>query len=198
MRGVPETVTDLSDAIRRLFHSLLPEHHEDSFVCDRLHRALRPKPPPEKPPRDIVMCLKDYLVKEEIFRASRNTPRIQLDEATLQIYPDISAATLEKRRRMKEITLVLQSAQICYRWGFLFKITIPHNGTIYTVTTVAEGKDILVKLGLLEPQQVPRLPSIPHPSLPWATPSPSVIIDLVDSLTIRRPDHSTMDSYRCL
>lgn len=66
VRGVPKTVIDLSEAIKRLFHSLLPDHPEASFICDRMHRALRPKSLPEKPHRDIVMCLKDFLMKKEV------------------------------------------------------------------------------------------------------------------------------------
>lgn len=51
---------------------------------------------------------------------------------------------------MKEVTSVLQSANIRYRWGFPFKLRVPHNGTTYTITTIAEGKELLVKLGLLD------------------------------------------------
>lgn len=74
VRGVPKTVVDLPVAVTAIFHSLLPEHADRAFTCDRIHRALRPKPPPEKPP---AMCLKDFIVKEEILRASRTTPVIR-------------------------------------------------------------------------------------------------------------------------
>lgn len=64
IRGVPETITDLMPAVARVFHDLLPDRPLAAFTCDRIHRALRPKPMPDKPPRDIVMCMKDFLVKE--------------------------------------------------------------------------------------------------------------------------------------
>lgn len=83
--------------------------------------------------------------------APRNTPNIVLDGTRLQIYPDISPATLDRRRRMKEVTNILQTARIRYRWVFPFKLTVPHNGSTYTAYNVIEGKKLLVKLGLLDP-----------------------------------------------
>lgn len=115
--------------------------------------------------------MKDYLPKEEILRTSRNTQYIDLDGYRIQIFPDISQATLERRCKIKEIMSVLQSANISYRWGFPFKLTEPYNGTAYTVYTVAEGKELLFKLGLLEQDSLPQPPSTPHPSLIWAAPS---------------------------
>lgn len=171
LRGVPETVTDLMQTVSKIFHNLLPDKPMSAFKCDRIHRALRPKPTPDKPPRDIIMCMKDFLTKEEIMHASRTTPNIAFEGNRLQIYPDISPATLDRRRRMKEVTNILQTARIRYRWGFPFKLTIPHNGTTYTVYNVIEGKELLVKLGLLDPEPPNRFPTTPRPSPIWSTPS---------------------------
>lgn len=140
------------------------------FACDRIHRALCPKPPSDKPPRDIILCMKDFITKASILRDSRNSHRIELDGTKIQICPDISSATEERKRKMKEITSVLQSAHIRYRWGFPFKLTGPHNGTIYTVFNVAEGKDLLVMLDLLESEITSRPLATPHLSSIWATP----------------------------
>ena len=171
IRGIPESITDLMPAVSKIFQSLLPEKSLSAYACDRIHRALRPKPPPDGPPRDVIMCMKDFLVKEDIMRASRNTPNISFEGKRIQIYPDISPATLDRRRRMKEVTSVLQSARIRYRWGFPFKLTIPHNGSTYTVFNVIEGKELLIKLGLLPHEPQVRPPATPRPSPIWSTPS---------------------------
>lgn len=171
LRGIPESYTDLIPTANRIFKSLLPEQDDFAFICDRIHRALRPKPPADKPPRDIVLCMKDFLIKEEILRAARNTPNILLDGHRLQIYPDISQATLERRRNMKEITSALHSARIRYRWGFPFKLIVPHNGSTYVATNISEGQEILIKLGLLNPESAPRPPSTPRLSPLWQTPA---------------------------
>lgn len=52
--GIPESVTDLMPAISKLFYKLLPDKPLSAFTCDRIHRAPRPKPPPDKSPRDPV------------------------------------------------------------------------------------------------------------------------------------------------
>lgn len=163
-------MTDLIPTAIRLFKSLLPKYDSAAFTCDRIHRARQPKPPPEKTLRDIVLCMKDFLSKEEIMRAARNKPCITLDDYTVQIYPDVSPATLDRRRGLKEITTVLQSARIRYRWGFPFKLVVPHNGSTYSATTVPEGQEILVKLCLLDAEAVCCPPLTPRPSQIWWMP----------------------------
>lgn len=150
LRGIPESETELIPAVIRLFKSLLPDYDSAAFKCDRIHRAIRPKPPDDKPPRDVVLCMKDFLIKEDILRASRNKQRITLDNHPIQIYPDISPTTLDRCRGLKEITTALQSARIHYRWGFPFKLLVPHNGTTFSSSSLHEGQEILVKLGLLD------------------------------------------------
>lgn len=65
---------------------------------------------------------------------------------------------------MKEVTSVLQSANIHYRWGFPLKLQVPHNGMTYSVTTITEGKELLVKLSLLDAEALPRMSSTPRAS----------------------------------
>lgn len=71
---------------------------------------------------------------------------------------------------MKEVTTALQAARICYKWGFPFKLVIPHIGSTYSATTVLEGQEILVKLGLLDAEAIHRPPLTPRPSQIWHTP----------------------------
>lgn len=128
VRCFTETVTDLMPGVSNIFHNLLPDKPLSAFTCDRIYRALRPKTTPKKPRKDIIMCMKYFLVKKDIMCASRNTPNINLDGKRLQIYPDISPATLDRRRRMKEVNKILQTARIKYRWGLSFKLSIHHIG----------------------------------------------------------------------
>lgn len=81
LRVFPETITDLVPNVLRLFKSLLPDCDAAAFTCDRIHRGLRPKPPAEKPLRDIILCMKDFLSKEEILRAARISTDHSTDHA---------------------------------------------------------------------------------------------------------------------
>lgn len=45
LRGVPEAVTDMIQAVSKIFHNLLPDKPMSAFICDRIHRALRPQTP---------------------------------------------------------------------------------------------------------------------------------------------------------
>lgn len=100
VHGISESATDHTPFISKFFHNLLPDIPLSAFTYDRIHRALRPKPTPDKPPCEIIMCMKKFLTKEDIMRASRNTSNIALDGNRVQIYPDISMAPLDRRRRM--------------------------------------------------------------------------------------------------
>lgn len=86
IRGIPESVQELIPAVSKLFQNLLPETPPSSFICDRIHRALNPKPPPDKPPRDIILCMKDFIAKENILRTSRNSHNIELNGTKVQIF----------------------------------------------------------------------------------------------------------------
>lgn len=59
VHGIPESVTDLTPAISKLFHKLLSDKPLSAFTCDGILRALRPKPTPDKPPCVIIMCMKE-------------------------------------------------------------------------------------------------------------------------------------------
>lgn len=97
------------------------------------------------------MCLKDFPVKEDILRAARNTPRIQLDGITVQIYPDIYPCDSWQEEKDEGGHNGSAIGQDPLLMGVPFKLSVPHNGTTYTATTVSQGKELLVKLSLLEP-----------------------------------------------
>lgn len=170
IRGIPESVIDLTPAISKFFCNLLPDKPLSAFTCDRIYRALCPKPTPDKPPRDVVVCMKDFLIKEDIMRAFRNTPNIELEGNRIQIYPDISPATLDRRCRMKEVISIPQTARIKYRWGFPFKLSLMHNSSTYTVYNLIEGKVKLSWACWSQNLQID-LPSLTRSSTILSTPS---------------------------
>lgn len=84
--GLPESVETepLTATIIGLFNNLLDRPVQT--VVERIHRALRPKGRETDPPRDVVCCLEDYKLKEEILRKARNRIRLSHRGSGIHIY----------------------------------------------------------------------------------------------------------------
>lgn len=75
---------------------------------------------------------------------------IELDDVKMKLFHNVSPVTLEKQHKMKEVSFCLQSARIHHRWEYPFLLLLPHNGTTYTSSLVAEEKETFWTLGLLD------------------------------------------------
>lgn len=95
---------------------------------ERIHRALRPKGRETNPPRDIICCIVDYKLKEDILRQARGKHPLQYNGAHLQIFQDLSGITLQHRRDLKQLLDVLRTHGILYRWKFPFCLAATHLG----------------------------------------------------------------------
>lgn len=93
-----------------------------------IHRALRPKGRESDSPRDVVCCVVDFQLKEEILRKARN--RIQLTHGSndIRIYQDLSAITLQHRRDLRPLLETLRTNRIHYRWKFPFCLSASFQG----------------------------------------------------------------------
>ncbi|XP_040197765.1 olfactory receptor 1468-like [Rana temporaria] len=116
VRGLPEAVE--SDRIRpevtSIFNSILQRPLDTQITMERIHRALRPRGRDTDPPRDIICCLTDYSLKEEILRRARGQ-RLQHGGAPIQLFHDLSGITLKHRRDLKPLLDVLRSENIPYK-----------------------------------------------------------------------------------
>lgn len=94
---------------------------------ERIHRALCPRGRDTDPPRDIVCCLVDYGLKEEILKQARGR-RLQHGGNPVQLFQDLSGITLKHRRDLKPLLDVLRSREIRYKWKFPFCLSASHQG----------------------------------------------------------------------
>ncbi|CAH2218715.1 Hypothetical predicted protein [Pelobates cultripes] len=120
----------------------------------RAHRALRPVPAREEQPRDIICCLENYHLKEEILRTARRMGMIRMQGQTVSIYQDLSCYTRQARKALRPVTSALQQANIPYRWGYPFSLTARHGQDQLTIRKPDVVQRFLHTLGL-PPQQVP-------------------------------------------
>lgn len=77
LRGLPETHTVLEGAMRKLMKELIPDLTEQYMEIDRIHHALT-APRSDGLPRDIIVKLHYYRIKEKLMLAARNRPELAL------------------------------------------------------------------------------------------------------------------------
>lgn len=80
---------------------------------DRAHPALRPKGPSSM--SQNVIC-RIHSLKEYIMRKAHSTRKVVFEDTQVQLYPDLSWITLQKRRLLQPLLHALQEEDIIYNW----------------------------------------------------------------------------------
>ncbi|XP_063806048.1 uncharacterized protein LOC134984390 [Pseudophryne corroboree] len=126
VRKIPASVTmeTLPGFPEGLFLNLIPGTPKDLLILDRAHRALRPRPPPTQPPRDVILRFHYYKTKEKLMSAAREHQSVDYSGTQLQIYQDLAPSTLRKRWDLAAVTRVLRTHSIKYKWGFPFQLQV--------------------------------------------------------------------------
>lgn len=137
VRGLPETVDNahLEQALLQIFNGLLDSAPDEPIAMERYHRALRPRGRDSEPPRDVVCCLVDFRLKEEILRRARAQPQLQFQGHRIQLYQDLSHITLQHRRALRPLLQQLTSRGIAYRWRFPFGLVVNQSGRSHLLVT---------------------------------------------------------------
>lgn len=107
----------MREILLSIFNQLLEEPSAHSIKLDRAHRALCPKGASSQP-RDILCCVQDFELKERIMVKARHQRTTDFEGSFLQLYPDLSWLTLQKRCHLKPLLSLLRDRDIPYRWGF--------------------------------------------------------------------------------
>lgn len=169
IRGLPEPEgpEDLHETLQLLFNDLLGDPPDKPLEMDRAHRALRPKGPPSRP-RDVICRVHSFPLKEDIMRKARSAKRVVFENTLIQLFPDLSWITLQKRRLLQPLLILLQEKNITYRWGFPFSLTARHQGKSATLRFPEDLENFCDILEI----PTPRLPDWDLVDLP--TPPPVV------------------------
>lgn len=150
IRGIPDAVKqiDLKAYLHEFFATLIPDHPSELWRMDRAHRALGARPPDAKLPKDVILCLHFFESKDLIIQTTRNRQSIVYRGVTLQVFNDVSAITLAKRRTLKPLTQQLREHNIPYRWGYPFKLIAVKGGRTYVLQDVSQMKQFSLALEL--------------------------------------------------
>lgn len=123
IRGIPESVTDIQGMVEMLKDTGYPKSQiwtGQSTATPRQDRFLR----------DIVVKSHYYVVKEDIKRKSRTLDNRSIQGNEIQIFADISPATIQKQRSLKPLLKILAQKSVKYRWSLSFPSTVPVQGQI--------------------------------------------------------------------
>lgn len=107
-----------------LFNTLLEKPCATPIGMKCIHRVLRPQGRKSDPPRDVVCCIIDYQLKEEIPRKARSKIPLSHNGVEIRLFQDISTIMLQRRQELHPLLEVLRTKGIPYRWKFLF--CLPH------------------------------------------------------------------------
>lgn len=119
---MPETIhhTQLAQATIAVFRDLLGRLPKSPIDYECLHRALRPKGRDTDPPRDIVCCLVNFKLKEEILHRSRDRHNLMYQGTDIKKFQDLSPITLQNRRDLRPLLDLLCANGIQYYWKLPF------------------------------------------------------------------------------
>lgn len=119
IRGVPDMQgEDLQVKMDKIFGHLLGLKETEKIKFERVHRVRKPATLAAEISRDIIARFHYFQDKEQIWQSLKNKQPIKYEESILQIFPDLSAETLARRRTLKPLLEHLKLNNIQYSWGF--------------------------------------------------------------------------------
>lgn len=115
--GVPENIKGpaldlfVEDLIT---NQLQPRGLSKFFSVERAHQVPGGRPRPGATPRPILARLFNYKDRDLILQVARVAPPIKVENCTVAIYPDYTAAVTRQRRNFHEVKLELRKRELKY------------------------------------------------------------------------------------
>ena len=98
---------------------------------ERAHRALTKKPPPEAPPRSIVVKFASFKMKEEILKIAWQKKGFDFQEKRIHLDHDYAPELLRKRRDYAEAKAALKEKNIRFQTPFPARLRVFYDdGTV--------------------------------------------------------------------
>lgn len=166
LRGIPESIASdqLNPFLTDLLALTMPHRSSPELLIDRIHRLPKPRHLPSHVPRDTIARIHYFPVKEDFLKALRAQPELPERFQNLSIFPDLSAATMLKRKEFSVYTKILRDAGISYKWGFPVKLILFKDGSQAVCPDPDSAKAALTAWNLIYLQEVSpkrRLPPRP-------------------------------------
>lgn len=168
VRGVPESTDpgSLQQTICAIFNDLIDRPADSPIYMERAHRALCPQPHENEPPRDIICCVVNFPLKEEILRKARKRGRIIHNGAEIKLFQDLFQITLQNRRALLPLLAALRTRNIQYHWKFPFGLSASARGRSALLRTLEDLQGFSKQLDLPH-IELPEWYALYFPSEPW-------------------------------
>lgn len=120
----------------------------DPIIIERAHRALFPRPPPDKKPRPVLIRFLKYQDRERVLRAAASKERntIQHDGTPVMLFPDMSPAVARRRKEYEEVKKELAARKIPFALLHPATLRILHDGRRRFFKTPKEAMSFIQKL----------------------------------------------------
>lgn len=125
----------IPSVLQRVFNSLLEKLEDTAIDFVRAHRALRARGPDTLPPRDIICCLQNFALKEEIMFNTCRSDQIVFNGVCIKLFQDLSQITLKNLRALRPLLDKLREKDIRYTWCFPFALLVTFEGRQHTLRT---------------------------------------------------------------
>lgn len=116
LRGIPESIqpTQLQQYAQEFMLAYLPSVPSLELVIDRIHRLPKPAHLPDNIPRDVLMRVHFFHMKEQFMLAFRKNAQPPEQYTTIQVFADLSQFTMQKRKSLITVTKALHNHNIVY------------------------------------------------------------------------------------
>lgn len=104
--------------------SKLPILEELNLKIQCMHRSLTQKPPPDKPPRPIIINFQEFTTKELVLKEAwqkSKTGKIHLSNRILYFDHDDASEIIKKRKEYNRIKKALKAGGIHFQTPYTYK-----------------------------------------------------------------------------
>lgn len=115
---------------------------------DRVHRIRKPAEIKGDVPRDVIARFHNYNDKESVKAYMKKNIPVKYGETNLQIFADLAAETLARRRVLKPLLDQLKAHEVKYSWGFPACLNGYKEGRSATLRFPEETQTFCNRLGI--------------------------------------------------
>lgn len=168
LRGVPETIqsAELQNYAKDLIRTILPDISPRDIIVDRIHRIAKPSHLAASVPRDVLMRIHFFHIKEKLMAEARLKSPLPRPYEEIHLFPDLSKYTLQLRRNLNPITKGLFNHKILYKWRYPATLLVTRNGYTHTIGDLRKGMHLLHEWGIILEPPLDRFPPLPQRKSP--------------------------------